>query len=344
MRLAALHVDGIVLDEWTVSPLFVLEGTTVRPRPPSMTAAEGLDDADVASFPAVWSTYRGPARAEALAWLDRAAEAGTTVVVWVDGDQEVDLDHPAALLFEQGPLASRTLRRAQVRAWPVLIHDYVEELYGGHLAPTPRGDRPVVGFCGQATAGVGGRARLLAVKLRDHARHALGRTDRRGAPLASHLRLRGRALRALEADPRVVTDFVIRDRYRAGVESLEERVDRTQSSSAEFFDNIARTQYTVCVRGGGNFSKRLYETLCLGRIPVIVDTDQLLPWQGTVAWEELAIVVPAAELDTLADRVVRHHASLDDAQFLAAQLACRELWLTRLSVPGFFGQFDQQLV
>jgi hypothetical protein len=344
MRLAALHVDGVVLDEWTISPLFVLDGAGVHPRPPAMEAADGLDDADVASFPAVWSAYEGPARAEALAWLDRAAEAGRTVIVWVDGDQEVDLDHPAAFLFEQGPAASRTLRHARVAAWPVLIHDYVEELYGGTLEPVPRGDRPVVGFCGQTTTGVGGGARLLAMKLRDHARHGLGRTDRRGAPLASHLRLRRRALRTLDADPRVTTDFVVRDRYRAGVERLEDRVDRTQSSSAEFFDNIARTQYTVCVRGGGNFSKRLYEALCLGRIPVIVDTDQVLPWQGRVPWDELTVIVDHRALDELADRVVAHHAGLDADAFVSAQRAGRDLWLERLSVPGFFGRFEQHFV
>ena len=87
----------------TISPLFVLEGASLRPRPPRVTAAAGLDDADVASFPAVWSAYQGPARAEAHRWLDRAAAAGTAVIVWVDGDQEIDLDHPAALLFEHGP-------------------------------------------------------------------------------------------------------------------------------------------------------------------------------------------------------------------------------------------------
>jgi hypothetical protein len=343
MRVAALHVDGVELDEWTISPFFVLEGGHVRPRPPDMTVAGGLAEADVASFPAVWSSYVGPARDQALRWLDRAADAGTTVIVWVDGDQEIDLDHPAAFLFEQGPSASRRPAHARVAAWPVLVHDYVAELYDGVLEPRPRGDRPVVGFCGQAAATAGGRARLLAIKLRDRARHATGRTDRLPAPLTSHLRLRRRALDVLAGDPRIDTDFIVRDEYRAGVRSLEERVDRTQSSSAAFFDNIARTQYTVCLRGGGNFSKRLYEVLCLGRLPVIVDTDQLLPWHDRVDWAALTVVVDHRELDQLADRVVAHHAGLDDAAFADAQRAARELWVDRLSVPGFFARFREHL-
>jgi hypothetical protein len=200
-----------------------------------------------------------------------------------------------------------------------------------------------VGFCGQATAPLSGRLRLLAHKLRDRARHAAGRTDRIPAPLASHLRLRQRVLGLLEADARIDTDFVVRARYRDGVESLEDRVDRTQASSAEFFDNLRRTQYALCVRGGGNFSKRLYEALCVGRIPVIVDTDQLLPWAGVVPWDELAVVVPVGELDRLADRVVAHHAALDDDGFIAAQLACRRLWLDRLSVPGYFRELERLL-
>jgi hypothetical protein len=261
------------------------------------------------------------------------------VVVWVDGDHEIDLDHPAALLFEQGP----TRGRRRTHAWPVLIHDHLEKRHDDRVEPVARGDRPTVGFCGQSTATAAGRARLLAGKARMRAAHALGRSDRLAAPWASHLRLRRRALDALAADPRIVTDYVLRDRYRAGVRDVTQRMDRSHPTAADFFGNIRGNAYTLCVRGGGNFSTRLYETLCLGRIPIVVDSGAALPWEGRVDWDDLVVLVPEAHLDELADRVVAHHAALDDERFAAAQSACRDLWRERLSVPGFFGHVVELL-
>jgi len=343
VKVAALPVDGVVPDDWTVAPLFGLDGVTLFLRPPRTTLVDDPADADLSALPALWSAYRGPARRAALALLDREAVAGRRVVVWVDGDQEIDLDHPAAILFEQGPEAARPRRHAIVHAWPVLIHDHLANLYDGEPAPRSKAERPQVGFCGQAAATLSGHARLLAGKARSHLAHRLGRTDRLAAPWPSHLRLRRRALAALADDDRVDTDFVIRDRYRAGVRSLAERADRTHPTASAFFDNIRANAYTLCVRGGGNFSTRLYETLCLGRIPVIVDTGLVLPRIGGDAWDELAVVVPADGLEDLADRLVAHHAGLDDEAFLDAQRRCRALWLDRLSVDGFFAHLPELL-
>ena len=343
MRLAALPVDGVVPDDWTVAPLFGLDGGSLTPRSPGITAVEDPADADLGALRALWSAYRGPARQAALALLDREAAAGRRVVVWVDGDQEIDLDHPAAILFEQGPEASRPRRQATVHAWPVLIHDHLADLYDGDPAPRPRPDRPTVGFCGQAAAPLSGHARLLAGKARAHLAHRLGRTDRLASPWRSHLRLRRRALAALADDARVETDFVVRDRYRAGVRTFAERADRTHPTATDFFANIRANGYTLCVRGGGNFSTRLYETLCLGRIPVIIDTGLVLPGVGDAAWDGLAVVVPVDELDDLADRVVAHHAALDDEAFLDAQRRGRALWVDRLSVAGFFAHLPELL-
>jgi len=343
VKLAALPVEGVVPDDWTVAPLFELTDGAVTPRPPGLTRVEDPAEADLWVLPALWSAYRGEQRTAVIDHLDAAAAAGRRVVIWVDGDQEIDLDHPAAVLFEQGPEATRPRRHATVHAWPVLIHDHLQDLYGGEVAPRPRTDRPQVGFCGQATAPLTGRARLLAGKARDHLDHRLGRTDRLASPWPSHLRLRSRALAVLADDDRVETEFVVRDRYRAGLRQHAERADRTHPTASAFFTNIRETAYTLCVRGGGNFSTRLYETLCLGRIPVIVDTGLVLPWAGRVPWDELAVVVPASELDDLADRLVAHHTTLDADAFVDLQRRCRDLWVDRLSVDGFFAHLPDLL-
>jgi hypothetical protein len=342
VNLALLHVDGVELDHWTTAPLFAPDGDGLACRVPGVTVTSDLAGADLAALPALWSAYRGPARDAVLAQLDAAAAVHRSVVVWVDGDQEIGLDHPAAVLFEQGPEAARP-RPNRVHAWPVLIHDHLSDQFGGDVAPVPHGERPLVGFCGQAAAPWTGHVRLALGKLRQRAEHATGRTDRLPAPWPSHLRLRRRALEVLASDPRIDTDFVVRDQYRAGLRALVDRADRTTATATEFFANIRSTAYTVCVRGGGNFSTRFYETLCLGRIPIVVDTGQVLPWAGRVPWDEIAVVVPGNRIDQLADRVVAHHASFDEDGFAALQRRCRQVWVERLSVDGWFGSLSEVL-
>ena len=80
---------------------------------------------------------------------------------------------------------------------------------------------------------------------------------------------------ALPVIPALTTNYILRSKYRAGV-SREK--DPFHPSRLEFVNNILGSDYTVCMRGGGNFSVRFYETLSLGRIPVFIDTDCLLPW------------------------------------------------------------------
>ena len=68
----------------------------------------------------------------------------------------------------------------------------------------------------------------------------------------------------------IKTDFILRRGFWApGVDRMVAR--------KEYFDNISNNIFTLCHRGAGNFSYRFYETLMMGRIPVLIDTDCVFP-------------------------------------------------------------------
>ena len=52
-----------------------------------------------------------------------------------------------------------------------------------------------------------------------------------------------------------------------------------------FIDNIIIGDYTFCYRGTSKLFFRFYETLCLGRIPLFIDTDCKLPFDDTIDWK-----------------------------------------------------------
>jgi len=108
-----------------------------------------------------------------------------------------------------------------------------------------------------------------------------------------------------------------------------------------FVDNMIDGDYVLCTRGFGNFSYRLYEALCCGRIPVFVNTDCVLPYEHLIDWRQYCVWVEEYEIDMIGDIVARFHAGLSDTDFHDLQRACRRLWDEWLSPTGFFANFHR---
>ena len=347
MKLYLHPIDGITYDRPLLAPLvapgdgggFVLRPAIVAA---GVQAVGSLAEADVAALPVLWRQHTRAERAEAVRFIDEAGLAGTRVAIWVDGDDEVDLPWPHVIQFQHAYRRAR-VRRTSSHAYPTFFADIVATEFDDDLAPVPKGPTPIVGFCGQARASAADEAKRLAWKVGTRAWSLAGRTEVVPEPLSSHLRLRRQVLASLEHDPRVRTDFVVRDQYRAGLDKLRDAPEVLDASSMGFFGNIRGAHYTVCVRGGGNFSVRLYETLCLGRIPLIVDDDGVLPWPDHPFWSETALVVDRRDLATLPDRVVAHHAAASEDGWIERQRAAQDFWRGWLSRPGYLHHLPELL-
>jgi hypothetical protein len=135
-------------------------------------------------------------------------------------------------------------------------------------------------------------------------------------------------LRAFERAPQVRSDFVRRNRYRAG------NLDR-EGAYNTFRENLLANEYTLCVRGTGNFSARLYEALSAGRVPVLVDTGAVLPLEGAVDWSAHLVLLDRSCPDRWPEQVVGFHT----ARGREAIGACnRDLWREWLEENSFFGR------
>lgn len=67
----------------------------------------------------------------------------------------------------------------------------------------------------------------------------------------------------------------------------------------EFYQNMRECSYTLCMRGGGNFSYRFYEALSFGRIPILIDTDMVLPFEEKIDWDKHLLRFTPDELISL---------------------------------------------
>jgi len=153
--------------------------------------------------------------------------------------------------------------------------------------------------------------------------------------------IRARALRALADSSAVETNFIVRDRFHGGALLPNGGVDfdRMQMTRLEFVQNLVDSDFVLCARGAGNFSYRLYETLCCGRIPVFINTDCVLPYEFAIDWSNYCVWVDQDEMKWVADKIADFYSALSPQDFIDLQHNCRKLWEKWLSPQGFFANF-----
>jgi hypothetical protein len=80
----------------------------------------------------------------------------------------------------------------------------------------------------------------------------------------------------------IQTNFIIRDQFWGGNPHFPPLIK-------EFQENIINNHFTVCNRGAGNFSMRFYQVLSIGRIPILIDTDMIFPFEKEIPWDNIII-------------------------------------------------------
>jgi hypothetical protein len=87
----------------------------------------------------------------------------------------------------------------------------------------------------------------------------------------------------------------------------------------DFNENTRSSEFVFCPRGNGNFSIRFYEALLCGRIPVVVLSDNELPFQRYIQWNKLCVL---SENETsLVEDIISFHKNND---LVEVQKKCKE--------------------
>ncbi|MFL5958799.1 MAG: hypothetical protein ACJ75G_00825 [Gaiellaceae bacterium] len=288
-----------------------------------------LTDCDVGVFPQNWESAGEQAVELGERFVAVCREAGKTPVIFHGADSTEPLPVDATV-FRTSLIRSR--RRPSEFALPAWSEDFLVRYLDGDLRPRPKRTRPVVGFCGNTMGGLpartlGGSIRRLMGGPRVEVTRGLG---------GEHPRTL--ALVAVDRDRRLEPNFIARDTFWAGALGDSRSLMKARH---EYVRNTLESDYVLCARGIGNFSYRLYETLSMGRIPIFIDTDCVLPLDFDVAWRDYCVWVEAGEVDRIGDRVLEFHESLGDAEFEERQRAARRLWETHISPEGFFASFHR---
>lgn len=305
---------------------------------PEFFRMTSLQDADVAVLPAPWSRIirSVPARTLAGEFAAAARAGGKETVVFFNSDSTEKVALDGSVVFRTSMYRSR--REPTEFAIPAWSEDFVKRYLDGRLSIRKKVDRPTVGFCGFV-------APLLGSMARNFARWGAGLVGRRRGATNPFVTpghaIRLKAMTLLSGDPDLRTNFVRRSSFFQTEATNGPPGKQSDKLRMEFVRNIVDSDYTLCVRGAGNFSYRLYETLSCGRIPVFVDTDCVLPYESIIDWKRYCVYIDEKDIAHIGDRVAEFHSSLSPAQFEDLQWSCRRLWEEYISPAGFFRNIHQ---
>ena len=111
----------------------------------------------------------------------------------------------------------------------------------------------------------------------------------------------------------------------------------------EYMKHLQDNCFNVCMRGAGNFSYRLYETMMMGRIPIIIDSDQVFPFENLLDYNEFSIMVRVGELRNINNIISKWLSDKTDQDIENIQKRNRELWVTYMSPQGWLNNFIKEL-
>jgi hypothetical protein len=272
-----------------------------------------IEQAHGVVLPSEWPA--GGKYPEARKLADQAAKYGKPIIVFFNNDSSEDIRLRNSLVFRTSFYSST--RKVNEFALPGWSLDFLKAYLDDQLVIRRKREVPIVGYTGYTDY------HNLPTFLRGYVR----RFVYSGEPNPGRL-LRGQAVRILARCKSVGASFIIRDSRMLGYSS--------ESRRREYVQNIVDSDYSLVVRGRGNFSYRLYEILSCGRMPIFVNTDCVLPFDHLIDWKKYMIWIEADDIDSIADRIADYHSAISDNAFVEMQYECRQLYEEWIRPAGFY--------
>ncbi len=291
---------------------------------------DDLDGCDIGMVPMnLQYLFLQKMKKETLAFIERCKKAGKEVLVFSGGDYGINLNIERVHTIRLGGFHSKMNNTSYIM--PPFIDDPYLKLKTEFVA-LQKSEKPTVGFVGHSNGS-------LLKYLKEFTQYIKGNLNRLLAKDVTDYQSfypssvkRHHYLSFLSKLPQLDTNFIYRKQYRAGVKTDADK----EKTTVEFYQNMYDNQYTFCLRGTGNFSVRFYETLAMGRIPVMVDTNCRLPFNHEIDWTRHCVIVRESEVRTLGEKIIEFNKGHSNETFIQIQKENRGLWKDYFRRDSYF--------
>jgi len=262
---------------------------------------------------------------------DLMGKNGQHLFVWVDGDHSMSFSHPNCIFIKYFSNSTKDNSYEIIQPGD-LKEDLLNTYYNGKIQIRDKSEIPKVGFDGIATYP---NHKLVGTILKNAIQYMSYKT-RNGIikpdPVVPYLLKRKRYLKQLSQSISIDSNIIFRDSFAPGT------IGNNTKARKQFVNNIINSDYTFCYRGAANYSLRFYETLCLGRIPLFINTNCVLPFEDKIDWKNCILWIDEGDIQYMPELILDFHNSMTNDQFIEKQKYCREIWVKYLSKEGFCHQ------
>lgn len=192
----------------------------------------------------------------------------------------------------------------------IVIPPFIEGLPA--FAPRPKSGEPTVGFAGFAKFSW---KNLLPL-----------------GPRRTGLYFRRKAMSVFEGQQGIKTNFIKRHGFSGHKDTID--ID-PEIARKEFLKNMENSDLILAPKGDGNYSLRFFESLCFGRVPILIDTDNILPLEDEINYDQFILRVSYKEIGNLPSIVRKFWQNLSSENFVNMQEKAREAFETKLRMDKF---------
>ena len=302
--------------------------------------AESLEDADIAILTMAWNYYVKTKETDhAINFIQECKASNKNVIAVNIQDFGVRIPYfENVIMLRYSGYKSKFSKKEYIQP-PFFKDPLLTHFQKNTIIERPYSNKAIIGFCGQANPSPLNAAKEILKIAYHNLKYYMRLSQYEPQQLISSTYLRASILNDIQKSQDVISNFILRRKYRAGVVKNKD----THKTTVEFYNNLRESDYVICVRGTGNFSVRFYETLAMGRIPVFINTDCALPFEDKIDWKKHVVWVEYKDRSKVAEKVADFHNALSERDFIDLQRANRKLWEERLTLKGFFQEFLMML-
>jgi len=261
------------------------------------------------------------------------------LIIDATSDSDIFVDIPSAYILRCG--LYRSLKRPFETECP-FWSNYRTKTKLDALEILAKPEKPTVGFCG-TTASMGNLSNVTKSYTPNAIALFFLSQGKRASKIDIRLRegmslkLRETAIKLLTLDNRINSNFSLTNNHKSYYCQDE---DNRITLENLFIENTNKSDYVLCVRGTGNYSGRFYMALNAGRIPIVLDTDIVIPFEDQLH----LIKVPMNSLNNISDIILEHFENTTEQEFREIKTQNRAAYHQFLAPENFFPNFINSIV
>ncbi len=291
---------------------------------------DSIDDCDLVLYSRAVKKIDKHTSDDLKVWSDRAYQANKKLLVFVGGD----MSHRISINFTNIIVLKGSQYRHLLNNNEIIVPPFIEDLYQEEKFPVrTKTEMPTIGFCGWADMKIG--LPYLKAKTIDWLIRFIHYTgiNRNSVFYRKGVFIRGEVLKIFGKCKFLKTNFIIRNTFSANKKTM---VGNPELIRKEYLENMSQSDLILCPKGDGNFSLRFFETLSVGRVPILIDTDTCLPLEGFIDYSCFVLKVPYNKIDNADSIILDFWKQTDDLKFIEMQKLARENYLKFLRYDAFF--------